>query len=163
MPSISDNQEIFVGNIVTGKRGDACLVTPDAALVVNNGTIIARGQAHEILNRYDGEVTHLGPHQFLAPGFVDAHVHAPQYKNGGMHLDKPLLEWLQNYTFPLEDKFKDTDYAKQTYPEVIRSTLSKGSTTAAYFGSIHKDSRLIWPSKRKTKVNVHLSEKRTWT
>ena len=105
--------------------------------------IVARGDADEILSRFDGEIIRLGENTFLAPGFVDAHVHAPQYKNGGMQLDKPLLEWLQNYTFPLEDKFKDTAYAKRTYPEVIRSTLTKGTTTAAYFGSIHKDSCLV--------------------
>ena len=60
-----------------------------------------------------------------------------------MQLDKPLLEWLQNYTFPLENRFKDVEYAKLTYPGVIRSTLTKGTTTAAYFGSIHKDSCLV--------------------
>ena len=61
----------------------------------------------------------------------------------GMHLDKPLLDWLQNYTFPLEDRFKDVEYAERTYPHVIKSTLSKGSTTAAYFGSIHKEACLV--------------------
>lgn len=60
-----------------------------------------------------------------------------------MHLDKPLLDWLQNYTFPLEDRFKDIEYAERTYPHVVKSTLSKGSTTAAYFGSIHKDACLV--------------------
>ena len=60
-----------------------------------------------------------------------------------MHLDKPLLDWLQNYTFPLEDRFKDVEYAERTYPHVIKSTLSKGSTTAAYFGSIHKEACLV--------------------
>jgi len=85
----------------------------------------------------------LNENEFLAPGFVDAHIHAPQFKNAGMHLDKPLLEWLQNYTFPLEDRFKDVEYAERTYPHVIKSTLSKGSTTTAYFGSIHKDACLV--------------------
>merc|ERR1712110_1227448 len=121
------NQEIYIGNIVTGSRQDQNLVSEGCALVVQNGTIIARGPAGQILSCYDGEIIELGENQFLAPGFVDAHVHAPQYKNGGMQLDKPLLEWLQNYTFP----------------EVIRSTLTKGTTTAAYFGSIHKDSCLV--------------------
>ena len=60
-----------------------------------------------------------------------------------MHLDKPLLEWLQNYTFPLENRFKDVEYAERTYPQVVKSTLCKGSTTAAYFGSIHKDACLV--------------------
>jgi guanine deaminase len=143
MPSVSDNQEIYVGNIVTGGNRSWPLVKENLALVVKDGLIIAKGNATNILDRYDGEVTALGDYEFLAPGFVDAHVHAPQFKNGGMHLDKPLLDWLQNYTFPLEDRFKDVEYAERTYPHVIKATLSKGSTTTAYFGSIHKDSCLV--------------------
>merc|ERR1711953_1666277 len=107
MPSVSDNQEIFIGNIVTGSRQDQSLVSEGCALVVQNGTIIARGPAGQIVSCYDGDIIELKENQFLAPGFVDAHVHAPHYKIGCMQLDKPLLERLQNYTFPLENCFKD--------------------------------------------------------
>ena len=53
-------------------------------MVVQNGTIIARGPAGQIVSCYDGDIIELKENQFLAPGFVDAHVHAPQYKNGGI-------------------------------------------------------------------------------
>merc|ERR1711953_496272 len=143
MPSVSDNQEIYVGNIVTGDNRKNPLVKENTALVVKDGTIVAKGCARNILDRYEGEVIALGENEFLAPGFVDAHLHAPQFKNAGMHLDKPLLDWLQNYTFPLEDRFKNVEDAERTYPHGSKATLSKGSTTAAYFGSIHKDACLV--------------------
>ena len=85
MPSVSDDQEIYVGNIVTGGNRKTPLVKENTALVVKDGTIVAKGCARSILDRYDGEVIALGEHEFLAPGFVDAHLHAPQFKNGGLN------------------------------------------------------------------------------
>lgn len=62
--------------------------------------------------------------QFVIPGFVDTHLHAPQYPNCGKGLDKPLLEWLEAYTFPTEAKFKDLQYAADAYKKVVVSTRS---------------------------------------
>ena len=53
-------------------------------MVVQNGTIVARGPAEQIVSCYDGDLIELEENQFLAPGFVDAHIHAPQYQNGGI-------------------------------------------------------------------------------
>ena len=99
MPSVSDDQEIYVGNIVTGGNRKTPLVKENTALVVKDGIIVAKGFARSILDRYDGEVIALGEHQFLAPGFVDAHLHAPQFKNGGLNQDfvlSPMTIILRN-------------------------------------------------------------------
>lgn len=64
-------------------------------------------------------VTSLTDSQFLLPGFVDCHIHAPQMPNIGLGLDKPLLEWLNEYTFPMEAKYEDTVFAKDVYEKVI--------------------------------------------
>lgn len=61
--------------------------------------------------------------QFLIPGFVDTHIHAPQYPNLGLGYDVPLLQWLEKYTFPLESKFKDEKYAQRVYDAVVVSIL----------------------------------------
>lgn len=68
-------------------------------------------------------VTLLGQDQFLMPGFVDCHTHAPQFPNLGLGLDRPLLEWLAKYTFPLEKKYEDTDFATQVYDKVVVITF----------------------------------------
>src|SRR5215211_3028200 len=41
----------------------------------------------------------------ILPGFVDLHIHAPQYPQLGKALDVPLEIWLQRYTFPLEARY----------------------------------------------------------
>lgn len=53
----------------------------------------------------------------------------------GMHL--PLLEWLQEYTFPCEEAFKDIEYARRMYSECVKKLLRAGTTTCSYFGTIH--------------------------
>ena len=62
----------------------------------------------------------LSPHsQFLMPGLVDTHIHAPQYMFTGTGYDQQLLEWLEKYTFPTEAKFKSVEVAKHVYPLVV--------------------------------------------
>ena len=41
----------------------------------------------------------------IIPGFVDLHLHAPQFANIGLGLDKELMPWLEAYTFPEEAKY----------------------------------------------------------
>lgn len=50
----------------------------------------------------DAVVIRLPPHQFLLPGLIDTHIHAPQFVYTGTATDIPLMEWLQRYTFPTE-------------------------------------------------------------
>ena len=44
---------------------------------------------------------------FCVPGFIDTHIHAPQYPNAGTGLDLPLMQWLDQYTFPSETAMAD--------------------------------------------------------
>jgi len=60
--------------------------------------------------------------QFLIPGFIDTHIHAPQFPNLGLGYDLTLLDWLDKYTFPLEAKFSDADFAQKVYQAVIVSS-----------------------------------------
>jgi guanine deaminase len=84
-----------------------------------------------------GALVTLAPRQFVLPGMVDLHVHAPQWPQLGKALDLPLEEWLQKFTFPLESRYADTAYARQVYESLVPSLLANGTTTAMYFASIH--------------------------
>ncbi|ORX96401.1 guanine deaminase-like protein [Basidiobolus meristosporus CBS 931.73] len=82
-------------------------------------------------------VVRLGDKQFLMPGLVDTHIHAPQYVFTGSGMDLQLLEWLETYTFPRESAFKSVEYAKVAYRDVVSQLLRNGTTTACYYGTIH--------------------------
>ena len=83
-----------------------------------------------------GTLVTLGPGQYLLPGLVDLHVHAPQWPQLGLALDLPLEEWLQAYTFPLEARYADPTYAETVYASLVDGLLANGTTTALYFATI---------------------------
>lgn len=51
------------------------------------------GQAEDVLR--------LSADQFLLPGFIDTHIHAPQYAFAGTATDTPLMDWLNKVQLPL--------------------------------------------------------------
>ncbi|WP_342577387.1 guanine deaminase [Psychrobacillus sp. FSL K6-2843] len=81
--------------------------------------------------------------QYILPGFVDLHVHAPQWAQAGTALDLPLYDWLNSYTFPIESKFADLNFAKNVYEEVVNTLLANGTTTALYFATVHKEASIL--------------------
>eukprot|EP00960_Hanusia_phi_P038741 753572-Hanusia_phi.AAC.12 len=86
------------------------------------------------------ELVALARGQILVPGFIDTHIHAPQYCYTGTATDLPLMEWLQRYTFPAESSLRDVEKARQVYSSVLNRTLSNGTTCALYFATIHLQS-----------------------
>ncbi|EKS7200330.1 TPA: guanine deaminase [Enterobacter ludwigii] len=90
--------------------------------------------------RKAGKLTELSSDQYLLPGLIDLHVHAPQWPQMGKALDKPLEKWLNDYTFPLEARYADVDFARRNYTELVSALLANGTTTAVYFATLHTES-----------------------
>ena len=84
-----------------------------------------------------GKLSRLDNGQYLLPGLVDLHVHAPQWPQLGKALHLPLYDWLRECTFPLEARYQDLDFANRSYRSLVDNLLANGTTTAAYFGTIH--------------------------
>jgi guanine deaminase len=118
---------------------------PDALIVVGaDGSIRSVGSMTDLEQRAlalrhadQGTLVHLGDDQLLIPGMVDLHVHAPQWPQLGTALDRPLEEWLQAYTFPLEARYADVAFADRMYAALVDALLANGTTTALYFATIH--------------------------
>lgn len=55
----------------------------------------------------------------MIPGFIDCHIHAVQFPNLGLGYDKSLLDWLETYTFPLEKRYTDTNFAERVFDAVV--------------------------------------------
>ncbi|CAH2054368.1 unnamed protein product, partial [Iphiclides podalirius] len=85
----------------------------------------------------DYEAVILSRNQILIPGLVDCHTHAPQFPNIGLGLDRPLLEWLDKYTFPLERKYMDVNFAKSIYEQVVVSMNIEND--AGYYNDTAKE------------------------
>ena len=75
--------------------------------------------------------------QFLIPGFIDTHNHAPQWLQRGLGQGMHILDWLSGITFPSEAKFADAGHARRAHSLLVQGTLRQGITTACYYSSLH--------------------------
>ncbi|MGT2887544.1 guanine deaminase [Streptococcus didelphis] len=122
----------------------------DALIEVNPNGIIEKLVRKEDSNynqllkeaRQDGLVEELKAGQYFLPGFIDLHVHAPQWPQVGVSLDDPLNIWLDECTFPLEASYKDIEFAKTVYQDLVKTLLARGTTTVLYFATIHNEASL---------------------
>ena len=115
----------------------------------------AQGYIERVITRDDPEqpallrayhdrdiLVELGFDRYGLPGFVDIHVHAPQWPQASLALDEPLYLWLEQRTFPLESKFKDLDFSRKVYTHLVEQLIARGSTTTVYLGSAHLESSI---------------------
>ncbi|XP_036453872.1 guanine deaminase isoform X3 [Colossoma macropomum] len=141
---------VYRGTLAHSTRDEALQILEDFVLGVDaEGKIafIEEGQNVDSLSQTWGfqtsDIIQLEQHEFLMPGMVDTHIHASQYSYSGTALDLPLLDWLNTYTFPVESRYKDLDFARDVYTKVVKRTLRNGTTTACYFATIHTDASLL--------------------
>ncbi|MCG9628376.1 guanine deaminase [Vibrio mediterranei] len=112
----------------------------DGMIVVEHGHIIDIGSATDVLARHPKplKVTTYKD-KLITSGFIDTHIHYPQT---GMiaSYGEQLLDWLENYTFPEERRFKNPVYAHKVAKLFLDELASNGTTTALVFGTVHKES-----------------------
>ena len=114
----------------------------DGLLVVDidSGKIIDVGNFSDIGLGYDlsSNLIHFTD-RLIMPGFVDTHVHYPQYKVIASY-GASLIEWLDKYTFVEEQKFSDNDYADQIANLFLDELIKNGTTTVMTFCTSYKQS-----------------------
>lgn len=75
---------------------------------------------------------------WVLPGFVDLHTHPVQHRvraKAGF----PLLEWLERYVFPEEEKFSDPVYAERIFRTSFWKAVRHGTTLMAGLLSAHPE------------------------
>ncbi len=80
-----------------------------------------------------------GDGHLISPGFIDTHMHLPQFDLIGAH-GMQLLDWLDRVTFPNEARWADPDYALAMTERVIDQLLSVGTTSFAAYATVHHES-----------------------
>lgn len=132
--------KIFKGNILFTPTAEKFTVIPHGHILVSDGKVKAVYQKLpeeyknlEIIDYQD---------KLIIPGMNDLHCHASQYKHLGMAMDKELIPWLENYTFPEEAKFQDIKYAEKIYQNFIKEIWKQGTTRIVVFATVHKESTI---------------------
>ncbi|KAG7285600.1 hypothetical protein NEMBOFW57_010229 [Staphylotrichum longicolle] len=147
--------KVFLGPMIHSLSASELEILPFALLAIDNtGTIVTivknpePGKTNETLTDLNISpdlvtIQHLARGQFLIPGFVDTHNHAPQWAQRGLGQGMHILDWLDTITFPNEARFQDPDYAQRIYASCVDGFLRQGITTASYYGSIHGEATKI--------------------
>ena len=127
---------VIKGNICQTKHPGALDLNENAYAVcvdgVSKGVFAVLPEEYADLPLYDyGDA-------LIFPGMVDLHVHAPQYAFRGMCMDLELMDWLNRYTFPEEEKYENLEYAAKAYGMFV-DALKKGATTrSCVFATRHR-------------------------
>ncbi|OCH93398.1 guanine deaminase [Obba rivulosa] len=142
---------VFYGALISPTSLTTYLALPHALISVSPaGEIewlehdVPASQLQDVLARHgllsDIEIVELRKGEFLIPGFIDTHTHAPQVPNMGSGQEHELLDWLAEVTFPMEARFADVGFARRAYPSVVRRYIDSGTTTCCYYGTLHLES-----------------------
>lgn len=148
---MTNYKRIFRGTAFSSKSSKELNILENHLFCINENGMIEKIVSPEdneysiLLNMYDGKESfhQLAKGQYFLPGFVDLHVHAPQWAQSGTALDIPLFDWLNTYTFPIESRFSDLVFAKEVYEDVVSTLLANGTTTALYFATVHKEASIL--------------------
>jgi len=136
----SNSIKIIKGNIIFTPTPKNFTIIEQGFIVIQDGCV--EGVYKSLPTMYSEiEVTDYGD-KLIIPGMNDLHCHAPQFRNLGMAMDKELLPWLDNYTFPEESRFKDEEYARRVYSEFVREIWKQGTTRIAVYSTVHKSAAL---------------------
>ena len=115
---------VFNGTILT--MDDQNTVIPDGLLTVEGDRISSirkngKGSilAHKEIDAEDG---------LILPGLINSHTHAAMTLFRGLADDLPLMEWLNNYVFPVEGKM-DADFVRVGSLLACAEMILSGTTT----------------------------------
>ena len=123
------------GRLLQPRTASVCDVTANAIVRINDGRFAEVGScgtgfptgraAHDLIG---------GDGCWILPGFIDAHLHLPQWDRRGID-GLSLFDWLERIVYPAEARLKDPDFAERLADDFVTGLIANGTTTAAAFGS----------------------------
>jgi guanine deaminase len=112
----------------------------DGLLIVENGYVHETGEAEALLPGLSQDVEVVEHRdKLIIPGMIDCHVHFPQIDIIASYGEQ-LLDWLNRYAYPVEQKFADAAHAAEVADFFVDELLRNGTTTALVFATVHPQS-----------------------
>jgi guanine deaminase len=126
------------GRTVSFPSAVGCIYEAKGAIAIgDDGRILWTGPYGNLPRTYRKAPVHDYGQCLVMPGFIDAHIHFPQYRM----LAAPgvdLLDWLNRFTYPEEARYADDGHAKHAAQVFLRRLFANGTTSALAFCSVHK-------------------------
>ena len=125
-------------------KGNVCQTLTPVELDIHSGAfaVCVDGTSMGVFDVLPSEYADLPLYDYgdalIFPGMVDLHVHAPQYAFRGMCMDLELMDWLNRYTFPEEEKYEDLEYAERAYGMFVEEVRRGATTRGCIFATRHR-------------------------
>ncbi|MGB5823526.1 MAG: amidohydrolase family protein [Proteocatella sp.] len=131
----------YKGNVIYSKDKDTLVCSESSYIIVAEGRVVE--VCAQLSDDFPSEDIVDWGEKLIIPGFCDMHVHAPQFLQRGMGMDKELMDWLNAYTFPNEAMFSDKSHARTVYGWFVEELLRQGTLHVNCFPSIHYEASEI--------------------
>ena len=103
-------------------------IIENGGVAVQGDTIIECGPAELLREKYPDAELLFEEHGLVMPGLVNTHTHAAMACFRGLADDLPLMQWLQEYIFPVEAKLNSDMVYKSTLLSIAE--MIKSGTTS---------------------------------
>jgi len=98
------------------------------ALVINDGIIIDLLPWLQAEQKYQANTVEKLHSHALTPGLINSHTHASMTLMRGIADDLPLMDWLQNHIWPLEQKWMSEAFVRDGTDLAIAEMIRGGTT-----------------------------------
>ena len=133
------NGKIFKGILITSQKNKSLKYYNPGFMAISDKGIIEQISDKNICSKYSNYDFYDYSKYLIIPGFIDAHNHVSQYSITGLGKGE-LLSWLENYTFPVEKRFNEKDFAKKISRSFFKDLIKNGTTTISTFPTVFKSS-----------------------
>jgi 5-methylthioadenosine/S-adenosylhomocysteine deaminase len=132
-PAASDDARqqidlIVAGDYVVSMDANDSMIL-DGAVAIDEGVIVAIGDAAAINARYRAAESLDGKNRVVMPGLINGHSHAAMTLLRGVADDLALMDWLNNYIFPAEVEFVDAEFVRIGTELACWEMIRGGTTT----------------------------------
>ncbi len=103
-------------------------VLEDHAIAIDNGKIIELLPSDTAIGKYDANHIHRLESHALIPGLINSHTHSPMTLFRGFADDIPLMNWLNDYVWPAEQKWISPDFVTDGTKLAVAEMIRSGTT-----------------------------------
>lgn len=130
--------KILKGNIIYTSEKDQFEIYENSYITIDKGLVLGISESLPMGEDMSSVVDY--GEGVIIPSFIDLHIHGPQFMQRGIGMNLELIDWLNQYTFMLEGRFADVNYAKKVYPGFVQSLYDHGTLRSVIFGTVHDES-----------------------
>jgi guanine deaminase len=121
--------QVLHGTLLQPRSAENCQVLPNTCV-----TIADDGKIAQVASVPVGAAAVGGEGCWILPGFIDAHLHMPQWDRRGID-GLSMFQWQEKIGYPAELRMRDAKIARSVAEEFTRGVIANGTTTVAAFGS----------------------------